>query len=76
MQAMCADNFSESSAKREEYSIILATACPTAAISTMFAIKFGKNAGYSAEIFAMTTLISMLTLPALLMMYEALTKII
>ena len=56
--------------------VILATACPTAAISTMFAIRFGKNAGYSAEIFAMTTLISMLTLPAVLMLYEALCKII
>ncbi|MBP3921347.1 MAG: AEC family transporter [Ruminiclostridium sp.] len=56
--------------------IILATACPTAAISTMFAIKFGKNAGYSAEIFAVTTLLSMLTLPGMLMLYEALSKII
>lgn len=56
--------------------IILATACPTAAISTMFAIRFGKNAGYSSEIFAVTTLLSMLTLPGVLMLYEALSKII
>ncbi len=49
---------------------VLAVACPTAAISTMFALKYDKNAGYSAEIFAATTLFSLVTLPLILMVYN------
>ena len=51
---------------------ILATACPTAAISTMFALQYNKNAGYSAELFAATTILSMVTLPLTMMAYTAL----
>ncbi len=55
---------------------VLAVACPTAAISTMFALKYDKNAGYSAEIFAATTLLSILTLPLILMAYEYIMKVV
>ncbi len=37
--------------------------CPTATIGMMFAITFNKNAEYSSQIFAVTTLLSMATLP-------------
>lgn len=43
--------------------ILIATACPTAATGTLFAISYGKNAFYSSEIFAVTTILSALTLP-------------
>ncbi len=39
--------------------------CPTATIGMMFAITFNKNAEYSSQIFAVTTLLSMATLPLL-----------
>lgn len=43
--------------------VLLEIACPTAAIGTMFAISYNKNAEYSAKIFAVTTILSGLTLP-------------
>lgn len=45
---------------------ILAAACPTAATGTLFAIRYNKNALYSSEIFAMTTLLSLITIPAIM----------
>lgn len=42
---------------------ILAFACPTATIGTMFAIRYNKNATYAAEIFALTTIASVITMP-------------
>ena len=43
--------------------VLLEISCPTAAIGTMFAISYNKNAEYSAKIFAVTTILSGLTLP-------------
>lgn len=42
---------------------LLAVACPTAATGTLFAIEYGKDSGYASEIFALTTLFSLATLP-------------
>lgn len=42
---------------------LIEIACPTATIGMMFAITFNKNAEYSSQIFALTTLLSMGTLP-------------
>ena len=42
---------------------ILAFSCPSATVCTMFAIRYDKNATYSAEIFAVTTLLSVITMP-------------
>ena len=42
---------------------VLAFACPSATVCTMFAIRYDKNATYSAEIFAVTTLLSVVTMP-------------
>ncbi len=45
---------------------ILAAACPTGATGTLFAIRYNKNALYSSEIFAMTTLASLITIPLIM----------
>ena len=44
-------------------SIVIASSCPTATIGTLFAIKYDKNAIYASEIFAVTTLLSAISLP-------------
>lgn len=43
--------------------VIIASACPAATTGTMFALLFDKNAERCSEIFAVTTVLSMLTLP-------------
>lgn len=43
--------------------VLLEISCPTAAIGTMFAISYNRNAEYSAKIFAITTILSGITLP-------------
>ena len=42
--------------------------CPAAAIGTMFAIKYDKNPDYAAQIFAVSTLLSAVTLPLMTML--------
>ncbi|MDF2538758.1 MAG: putative rane protein [Herbinix sp.] len=42
---------------------ILATACPTAVTINLFSIKYGKNYLYATELFTITTLLSVLTIP-------------
>ena len=44
---------------------VLIMGCPTAAATTMFALLYDRNAVYSAEIFAFTTVFSAVTLPLL-----------
>lgn len=51
---------------------ILMSAVPTAAIGTLFAIKFNKNAVLAAEIFAVTTLLSIVTVPVIIKIAEML----
>ncbi len=45
---------------------VLGAACPTGATCTLFAIRYKKNALYSSEIFAMTTLASLVTIPIIM----------
>lgn len=47
--------------------IILATACPSASIGTMFAIRYKKNSLYASEIFGITTVLALLTIPAVML---------
>ncbi len=49
---------------------VIAAACPTAAACTMFAIKYDKNPGYSSELFAAATVLSCVTLPLILTIFE------
>lgn len=46
--------------------IILATACPSGVTGSLFALKYGKDAIYASEIFAMTTIISIITIPLIM----------
>lgn len=53
---------------------VLAFSCPAATMCTMFAIKYEKNAGYAAEIFAVTTLLSVITMPVMIFVQEIISK--
>ncbi|MFT3950721.1 MAG: AEC family transporter [Oscillospiraceae bacterium] len=45
---------------------VLAFACPSATIGIMLCVIFNKDADYAAELFAFSTLLSVLTLPAVI----------
>ncbi|MEG1848802.1 MAG: AEC family transporter [Lachnospiraceae bacterium] len=49
---------------------IIAAACPSAVTGTLFAIRYQKNAGYASEIFAITTLLSAITIPFIMFLYQ------
>ncbi len=49
---------------------VLASACPTAVTCTLFAIRFKKDALYASEIFAVTTLMSIIILPLIMAITE------
>lgn len=49
---------------------LLASACPTGATGTLFAIKYGKNAYYASELFAITSLLSLATIPLVMQLTE------
>lgn len=46
--------------------VIIAAGCPAGAICTMLSLEYGMDAAYASEIFAVTTLLCCITLPALL----------
>ena len=46
--------------------IILACACPAGVTGSLFALQFGKDAVYGSEIFAMTTTMSVITVPVIM----------
>jgi hypothetical protein len=52
--------------------VLIASACPVATTGTMFAIQFDKNPERCSEFFAVTTLLSGLTLPLVTMLGEML----
>lgn len=49
---------------------LLATSASTAAITTMFAVKFKKDVGYAAELFAISTIAAVVTLPLMISLGE------
>ena len=49
---------------------LLASAASTAAITTMFAVKFKKDVGYAAELFAVSTIAAVATLPFMISLGE------
>lgn len=53
-------------------SMLIATACPAAASGTMFAIRYRQNYTYASEIFAFSTVLSMVTIPLVVMTAERL----
>ena len=49
--------------KTVAYTILIASACPAAATCTMFALRFQKNYRYASEIYAFSTICSLVTIP-------------
>lgn len=43
--------------------VLIAAACPSAVITTMFSHRYGGDSVYASEIFAVTTILSALTIP-------------
>ncbi|MBP0973181.1 MAG: AEC family transporter [Oscillospiraceae bacterium] len=52
-----------------EMTVLAASAAPSAAICTMMSLMYGRNAAYASEIFGMTTLLSIATMPFMMMVY-------
>lgn len=49
---------------------IIEVACPTGASGTMFALRYNRNAIYASELYVVTTLLSALSLPVVIMFAE------
>lgn len=45
------------------FTVFIATSCPTGASAIMFAERYHKDAGYATELFVVTTILSVLTIP-------------
>lgn len=45
--------------------VFLAAACPSGAMGTMFALRHNKNSEYASELFAVSTLLSLVSIPLL-----------
>lgn len=43
--------------------VVITTACPTAGMSTILALKYNQNAAYASELVAASTVLSIITLP-------------
>ena len=52
-------------------SVVIAAACPAAAIGTLFALSYNRNANYASEIFAFTTLFSAITIPLVVIIAQS-----
>ena len=50
--------------------VTAAAAAPSAAICTMMALTYKRNAAYASEIFGVTTLLSVATMPLMMMVYQ------
>ena len=45
------------------FTVFIASSCPVGAVSIMFAERFGKDSSYATELFVVTTVLSLLTIP-------------
>ena len=50
--------------------VLVGAACPVATTGTMMAIRYRQNYTYSSELFAMTTVLSVITIPAVVFLSE------
>ncbi len=53
-----------------ELTVLIAMSAPTAAIGTMLCLNYNKNSIFASEIFAVTTLLSTLTMPLIVHLYK------
>ena len=56
--------------KNIAYSVLVASACPSATTGVAFALKFKKDYAYASQLFVVTTLISMATIPLMVLLAE------
>lgn len=47
--------------------MVLATSCPVGVTGSLFALRYGKDAVYASELFAMSTVISIVTVPFMML---------
>ncbi len=47
--------------------ILTAAACPSGAMGTMFALQYNKDSGYASKLLAVTTALSLFTIPAVML---------
>lgn len=50
-------------------SVLISAACPTAAIAALFATKYELDSTYAAEVVSITTILSVVTIPLVLMLF-------
>jgi len=43
--------------------VLIASACPAGAMTTMFALQYDRDSNYASELFAITTVLSLITIP-------------
>ncbi len=53
--------------------LLIVSACPTASLSVLFAASYGKDVNAASNIFTLTTLVSILTIPAVILIRGLLT---
>ncbi|MDE5768637.1 MAG: AEC family transporter [Oscillospiraceae bacterium] len=57
-----------------EMTVVAAMAAPSAAICTMQCLNYNRNATYASELFGVTTLFSVATMPLMMILYELTIK--
>lgn len=48
--------------------VLISAACPTATVTTLFAAKFGLDAEYASEVVSVSTVLSIVTIPLMMML--------
>ena len=49
--------------------VVLASACPAGSTGTLFAIRYHRDAVYASELFGVTTVLSLITIPVVMLVY-------
>lgn len=47
--------------------VLIAIACPTGAMGTMFALQYNKDSNYASELFTISTVLSLVTIPLMIL---------
>ncbi len=47
--------------------VMIGSSCPTGAMGTMFALQYRKNSTYASELFAISTVLSLITIPCMIL---------
>lgn len=48
--------------------VLISAACPPATVATLFAAKFGLDAGYASEVVSVSTVLSIITIPMVMLL--------